>query len=45
MVIRMATLKKISKMSMRMLGKEKMYKPALQMENNVAAIAIGMDNP
>lgn len=45
MLVRMATLKKINKMSVRMLGKEKTHAPALQMESHVAAIAIGMENP
>lgn len=35
MVVRMATLKKINQMSVRMLGKEKTYTPVLQMESHV----------
>lgn len=45
MVVRMATLKKINQMSVRMLGKEKTYTPVLQTESHVAAVAIGMENP
>lgn len=45
MVVRMATLKKINKMLVRLLGKGKTYTPVLQMENHVTAMATGMENP